>query len=131
MPELSLWSFAYGYWTWRLEDAAFLRMEDLLRAPEITLRPVAERGGLTRKAEPFRTPQKRLGPDKRRKRGGWTDIYRREIEGRRYLHHYRPEMIAFVREKIDPLVFGMFGYEWPEKGRGIELVKRLESLGYV
>jgi hypothetical protein len=73
--------------------------------------------GLTRTTDTFRKPEDRIGPNKRAKKSGWDEIYEREIVQERYLHQYTPEMIRYVRAKVDPVVFQQFGYTWPEKGK--------------
>ncbi len=112
LPQLSLYSFAYGYWQWRIPDAVFIRFEDVLSHPGTVCQKMAERFAMERKSDQFLIPNERISPNKSGEKGGREQIKRKELDDRRYLHHYTDDMIEHVKNCIDPSIIEEFNYKW-------------------
>jgi len=112
-PILHEWSWWGGYWLWRglqMEQRVCLApWESLLEAPERTCNEIADVYGVEPDGD-FSIVERRVDP-RQGHEGGFDFIRRRELNDRAYLDHYTTEMLAFCKDRIDPVLLKEFDYE--------------------
>lgn len=113
---LRMWSFAYGYWCWRIGsglhgDVVVVRLEDMLARPRDEIHRIGHIYGLPVQ-EGIELPTSYVAPGFGKPRLGqtFTEVRRRVVEDEEWRGHYTAELAEYAWSHIDRDVASSYGY---------------------